>query len=89
MQQFYQIMKRCAAALVLIAVVCSLYVGASRVQAEQSYKNVNLSVSEAEIISTKGARAKMGRRVRKTNAKIWNAFSPRVLISCMDKTPFA
>ena len=58
MQQFYQIMKRCAAALVLIAVVCSLYVGASRVQAEQSYKNVNLSVNEADIRSLANANGK-------------------------------
>lgn len=58
MQQFYQIMKRCAAVLVLIAVVCSLYVGASRVQAEQSYKNVNLSVNEADIRSLANANGK-------------------------------
>ena len=58
MQQFYQIMKRCAAVLVLIAVVCSLYVGASRVQAEQSYKNVNLSVHEADIRSLANANGK-------------------------------
>lgn len=42
-------MKRCAAVLVLIAVVCSIYVGVVRIQTEQDYKTVNLSVSEVDV----------------------------------------
>lgn len=49
MSKFYQIMERCAAVLVLIAVVCSIYVGVVRIQAEQGYKTVNLSVNEADV----------------------------------------
>ena len=58
LQHFYQIMKRCAAVLVLIAIVCSIYVGVVRVQAEQSYKNVNLSVNESDIRSLANANGK-------------------------------
>ncbi|MEE0435848.1 MAG: DUF5693 family protein [Peptococcaceae bacterium] len=49
MPKFYQNMKRLAAALVLIAIVCSLYVGVVRIQNEQDYKNVNLSVNETDV----------------------------------------
>lgn len=58
MQHFYQVMKRCAAVLVLVAVVCSMYVGVVRIQAEQSYKNVNLSVNEADIRTLANANGK-------------------------------
>lgn len=58
MQQFYQIMKRLAAVLVLIAVACSVYVGVVRVQTEQSYKNINLSVNESDIRSLANANGK-------------------------------
>lgn len=58
MQPFYQILKRCAAVLVLIAVVCSLYVGVVRVQGEQDYKNINLSVNEADIRTLANANGK-------------------------------
>ena len=58
MQSLYQIIKRCAAVLVLIAVVCSLYVGVVRVQTEQSYKNVNLSVNESDIRTLANANGK-------------------------------
>ncbi|MDO4281688.1 MAG: DUF5693 family protein [Peptococcaceae bacterium] len=49
MQRFQQTIKRCAAVLVLIAICCSLYVGFDRIQNEQSYKNVNLSVVESDV----------------------------------------
>ena len=58
LQSLYQIIKRCAAVLVLIAVVCSLYVGVVRVQTEQSYKNVNLSVNESDIRTLANANGK-------------------------------
>ena len=49
MKQYHQIIKRCAAVLVLIAIVCSMYVGVVRVRAEQNYKTVNISVNEADV----------------------------------------
>lgn len=58
LEHFYQIMKRCAAVLVLIAIACSIYVGVVRVQVEQDYKNVNLSVNESDIRSLANANGK-------------------------------
>lgn len=58
LQHFYQIVKRCAAALVLVAIVCSLFVGVVRIRSEQSYKNVNLSVNEADIRTLANANGK-------------------------------
>lgn len=58
LEHFYQIMKRCAAVLVLIAIACSIYVGAVRIQVEQDYKTVNLSVNESDIRSLANANGK-------------------------------
>lgn len=49
MQQYHRIIKRVAAVLVLIAVCCSLFVGFKRIQVEQDYKTVNLSVNESDV----------------------------------------
>ena len=58
LEHFYQIMKRCAAVLVLIAIACSIYVGVVRIQVEQDYKTVNLSVNESDIRSLANANGK-------------------------------
>lgn len=58
LEHFYQIMKRCASVLVLIAIACSIYVGAVRIQVEQDYKTVNLSVNESDIRSLANANGK-------------------------------
>ena len=58
LEHFYQIMKRCAAVLVLVAIACSIYVGAVRIQVEQDYKTVNLSVNESDIRSLANANGK-------------------------------
>lgn len=58
LEHFYQVMKRCAAVLVLIAIACSIYVGAVRIQVEQDYKTVNLSVNESDIRSLANANGK-------------------------------
>lgn len=49
MQQYHRIIKQVAAVLVLIAVCCSLFVGFKRIQVEQDYKTVNLSVNESDV----------------------------------------
>lgn len=49
MQQYQRLIKRCASVLVLIAMLCSLYVGFERIQIEQDYKTVNLSVNESDV----------------------------------------
>lgn len=51
MQKYLPLIKRCAAVLVLIAIVCSLFVGVERIQAEKEYNVVNLSVNEADVRS--------------------------------------
>lgn len=49
MHKYQNLIKRCAAVLVLIAMCCSLFVGFKRIQVEQDYKNVNLSVNESDV----------------------------------------
>lgn len=49
MQRYSLILKRVAAVLVLVAMVCSLFVAGGRIKAEQDYKTVNMMVNEADV----------------------------------------
>jgi hypothetical protein len=46
--QYRELMKKTGAILVLIAIVCSLILGYTRIHTEQAYKNVNIIVNEAD-----------------------------------------
>lgn len=51
MQRFLPLIKRASAVLVLVAILCSLFLGFERIGVEQEYKNLNLSVNEADVRS--------------------------------------
>lgn len=49
LQRYSLLLKRGAAVLVLLAMVCSLFVAGTRIKTEQEYKTVNIMVNEADV----------------------------------------
>lgn len=58
MQKFQQWMKRFGVILVLIGIVCSAFVGYERIQTENQYKNISLSVNELDVKALANANQK-------------------------------